>query len=62
MYIGSKEVRTGKKWLCIRRMKRNIHSVTFMQEKKSMVQAIEAALAAKESWANASWENRAGIF
>jgi len=31
-------------------------------EKKHVQQAIDAALQAKESWANLSWENRAGIF
>ena len=31
-------------------------------DEKHVQQAIDAALAAKESWANMSWENRANIF
>ena len=31
-------------------------------DEKHIAQAIEAALAAKEEWANTSWENRANIF
>ena len=31
-------------------------------DEKHVKQAIDAALAAKEGWANMSWENRANIF
>ena len=63
MYIGSKEVRTGKK-VAMHPPHETKHTLGYFHagEEKHVVQAIEAALAAKESWANASWENRAGIF
>ena len=61
MYIGSKEVRTGKK-VAMHPPHETKHTLGYFHagEEKHVVQAIEAALAAKESWANASWENRAG--
>ncbi|MEO7924693.1 MAG: L-glutamate gamma-semialdehyde dehydrogenase [Chitinophagaceae bacterium] len=63
MYIGSKEVRTGKK-MPIRPPHETKHVLGYFHagEQKHVEQAIEAALAAKENWANTSWENRAGIF
>jgi len=63
MYIGSEEVRTGKK-----------HEIRPPHELKCLLghyhtgdashvkTAIDAALNAKDKWANASWENRANIF
>lgn len=63
MYIGGKEVRTNKK--------KSIHPPHEIRhvlgyyhegEEKHVKQAIDAALAARESWANMSWENRANIF
>jgi len=63
MYIGSKEVRTNKKTAL-----HPPHDFKFTLgyfnagEEKHVQQAIEAALAARESWANMSWENRANIF
>lgn len=63
MYIGSEEVRTG-----------NTTPMTPPHEKKFVLghfhngdashikKAINAALKAKEKWANLSWENRANIF
>lgn len=63
MYIGSEEVRTGKK--------QSIHPpheightlARFHAGDESHVhKAIEAALKAREAWANMSWENRANIF
>lgn len=63
MYIGSDEVRTGKK--------QSIHPpheightlARFHTGDESHVhKAIEAALKAREAWANMSWENRANIF
>jgi len=63
MYIGSEEVRTGKK-----------HEIRPPHELKCLLghyhtgdashvkKAIDAALNAKDKWANASWENRANIF
>jgi 1-pyrroline-5-carboxylate dehydrogenase len=63
MYIGSKSVRTG--------VKHDIHPPhelahtlgTFHAGNASHVnQAIDAALKAKQAWADMSWENRAHIF
>ena len=63
MYIGSKEVRTGKK-VSMHPPHETKHTLGYFHagEEKHVVLAIEAALAAKEAWANTSWENRAGIF
>ncbi len=63
MYIGSKEVRTGKK-VSIHPPHETKHTLGYFHagEEKHVHQAIEAALAAKESWENMSWENRANIF
>lgn len=63
MYIGGEEVRTSKK-ADIRPPHETKHLLgTYsVGEKKHAQQAVEAALAAKENWANMSWENRAGIF
>jgi 1-pyrroline-5-carboxylate dehydrogenase len=63
MYIGSQEVRSGNK---IRLAPPHDHQHTlgyFHKSDKSHVQlAIDSALAAKEQWANLSWEHRASIF
>ena len=63
MYIGGQEVRTGKK-VALRPPHETSHQLgNFHAGDESHVkQAIEAALAARESWANMSWENRANIF
>lgn len=63
MYIGSKEVRTEKK-VDIHPPHEINHTLGHFHagEEKHVVQAIEAALAAKENWANTSWENKANIF
>ena len=63
MYIGGKEVRTNKK-LAMHPPHEIKHVLGYFHagEEKHVQQAIDAALAAKESWANTSWENRAGIF
>lgn len=63
MYIGAEEVRTGK--LVDMRPPHEKEYVlgSFHEGNASHVQqAIDAALAAKENWANLSWENRAHIF
>lgn len=63
MYIGSKEVRTNKKGTL-----HPPHEIantlgTFSEgDERHVKQAIDAALAAKESWANMDWETRANIF
>ena len=63
MYIGGKEVRSNDK---IRLAPPHDHQHTLGHFHKSskahVTQAIEAALAAKEKWANLSWEHRASIF
>ena len=63
MYIGSKEVRTNNK-VAIRPPHEHNHVLGYFHagEEKHVHLAIEAALAAKESWATMSWESRANIF
>ncbi len=63
MYIGNKEVRTNKK-VAMHPPHEHQHVLGYFHagEEKHVHQAIEAALAAKESWANMDWENRANIF
>ena len=63
MYIGGKEVHSGNK---VRLAPPHDHKHTLgyfhKSEKTHVTQAIDAALAAKEKWANLSWEHRASIF
>jgi 1-pyrroline-5-carboxylate dehydrogenase len=63
MYIGSEEIRTGKK---VKMSPPHDHQYVlgyFHEGDASHVHdAIEAALEAKESWAKLSWEHRAAIF
>jgi 1-pyrroline-5-carboxylate dehydrogenase len=63
MYIGNKEVRTNKK-LPIHPPHEISHTLGHYHagNERHVEQAIEAALAAKESWSNMSWESRANIF
>jgi 1-pyrroline-5-carboxylate dehydrogenase len=63
MYIGGTEVKTGNTAL-LRPPHDHQHvlGVYHKGEKKHVVQAIEAALKAKQQWANTSWEQRAAIF
>lgn len=63
MYIGGKEIRTGKT-VTLHPPHEIAHTLgSFHEGDESHVrQAIEAALAAKEKWAAMSWETRAGIF
>src|ERR1700741_316294 len=63
MYIGGKEVRSNKK-VAIHPPHELKHTLGYFHagEEKHVKQAIEAALAAKEQWANLDWENRANIF
>lgn len=63
MYIGGREVRTGKKVEI--RPPHNLQHVIgwYHQGDRSHVEeAIEAALAAKEEWEAMAWEQRASIF
>jgi 1-pyrroline-5-carboxylate dehydrogenase len=63
MYIGSQQVRSGNK---IRLAPPHDHQHTLgyfhKSDKTHVQQAIDSALAAKEQWANLSWEHRASIF
>lgn len=63
MYIGGKAVRTGKK-VAIHPPHEIAHTLGHFHagEEKHIHQAIDAALKAKEAWADMSWENRAHIF
>jgi 1-pyrroline-5-carboxylate dehydrogenase len=63
MYIGAKEIRTGKK-VAMRPPHEKDHVLGYFHqgEEKHVQQAIDAALAAKEQWVSLSWENRAAIF
>ncbi len=63
MYIGGEEVRSGKK-KAIAPPHDHQHVLGHFHEgdKSHVEQAIQAALNAKELWANLSWENRASIF
>ncbi|MFY7965074.1 MAG: L-glutamate gamma-semialdehyde dehydrogenase [Chitinophagaceae bacterium] len=63
MYIGSKEVRTNKK-VAIHPPHETKHTLGYFSagDESHVKQAIDAALAAKSSWENMSWENRAAIF
>ena len=63
MYIGDKEVHTGKK-LEIRPPHDHQHLLANFPEgdKTTVKTAIDAALAAKADWENLPWEQRAAIF
>src|SRR5579862_9979837 len=63
MYIGGKEIRTGKK-NAIRLPHEIKHVLGYYHEgnQKHISQAIEAALKARENWSNMAWEQRANIF
>lgn len=63
MYIGSEEVRTGKK-ARLSPPHDHKHTLGYYHEgdKSHVEMAINAALAAKEKWSNLSWEYRASIF
>ena len=63
MYIGNKEVRTGKEVEMRPPHERKHLLGTFHEGDASHVQdAIRAALDAKDKWAGMNWENRANIF
>lgn len=63
MYIGGKEVRSGKK-IAIHPPHEIAHTLGHFHsgDAKHVKQAIDAALKAKPGWENMSWENRANIF
>jgi 1-pyrroline-5-carboxylate dehydrogenase len=63
MYIGSEEVRSGKTATIAPPHDHKRVIANFHQGDASHVQqAIDAALAAREQWANMPWESRAAIF
>ena len=63
MFIGSEEVRTGKKQAIHPPHEISATLGYFHAGDESHVKkAIEAALSAREAWADMSWENRANIF
>ncbi|MFC4230735.1 L-glutamate gamma-semialdehyde dehydrogenase [Parasediminibacterium paludis] len=63
MYIGNKAVKTTNK-VAMHPPHEKAFTLGYfnMGEEKHITQAIAAALAAKEAWANMSWEARAHIF
>lgn len=63
MYIGGRAVRTGNR-ISIHPPHEKDHVLGYFHEgdEKHVQQAIDAALKAKASWADMSWENRAAIF
>jgi len=63
MYIGGKEIRTGKT-LEIRPPHDHKHLLATYHDgdKSHVTAAIDAALAAKANWENLAWEQRASIF
>lgn len=63
MYIGNKEVRSGRK-IPIHPPHEIAHSLGFFHagDEKHVKLAIQSALKAKDNWAAMSWENRANIF
>lgn len=63
MYIGGKAVRTGNK-IAMHPPHEIAHTLGFFHEgdEKHVKLAIDAAMKAKEDWANMPWEDRANIF
>ena len=63
MYIGGKEVRSNKK-TAIHPPHEINHTLGYFHagDQKHVEQAIEAALNAKQAWADMAWETRANIF
>lgn len=63
MYIGGNEVRSGHR-IALHPPHEKAHLLGYFHQGDAshVKQAIDAALAAKKSWASMSWENRANIF
>lgn len=63
MFIGGKEVRTGNR-VSVHPPHELSHTLGYFHQgdESHVYQAIEAALAAKESWEKMPWEHRASIF
>ncbi|KXX68546.1 MULTISPECIES: L-glutamate gamma-semialdehyde dehydrogenase [Flammeovirga] len=63
MYIGAEEVRTGNLGTCVSpHDHQNVVGEYHKGDKDHVTQAINAALGAREAWAELSWEHRASIF
>lgn len=63
MYIGSEEVRTGNLGTCVSpHDHQNVVGEYHQGDKDHVTQAINAALGARDAWAELSWEHRASIF
>ncbi len=63
MYIGGQEVRTGQTQAIHPPHERKTVVAHFhLGDETHVHQAIDAALAARQAWADMSWENRANIF
>lgn len=63
MYIGGQEIRTGNK-ISMHPPHNIAHCLGYYHQgdETHVYKAIDAALTAKEKWANLSWEHRAAIF
>src|SRR5438105_788423 len=63
MYIGGEEIRTGNK-IELHPPHERSHLLGYFHKGDAghIKKAINAALKAKDKWANLSWENRANIF
>ena len=63
MYIGGEEIRTGNKGtLCPPHDHKHVLGHFHKGDAAHVHQAIDAALGAREAWANMPWEHRASIF
>lgn len=63
MYIGSTQIKTeNKKRLSMPHNHAHTLGYFYYGNKTHVQQAIDAALSAKEAWANLAWEHRASIF
>ena len=63
MYIGGEEIRTGNKGtLCPPHDHKHVLGYFHKGDATHVHQAIDAALGAREAWANMPWEHRASIF
>ena len=63
MYIGGEEIRTGNKGtLCPPHDHKHVLGHFHKGDATHVHQAIDAALGAREAWANMPWEHRASIF
>jgi 1-pyrroline-5-carboxylate dehydrogenase len=63
LYIGSEKIKTNQTIpLCPPHDHQKQIGVAYVGEAKHVHQAIDAALAAKQQWANLPWEHRAAIF